>query len=604
MPRTLLTLGHLLLVLLSLCMFNAQAAVVDLRDRSGSLELPVGLEYRFSDTQLDSPALLTVGPWQVWQSKTLHLIGESRQLWLRVPLYLAPQTPWLLQSEWPQAGRIVAFIQQGETLQALPQLLGERYPSFRLPAGQSTSPAMLYVAVNYSDIALLPLRLLTESELQRWREHSNLWLGLFFGLGLAVILFNFCLWLSTRTATFFWYVLFQSAIYSFEAIRFGLYAPYLGEAAHGRAFVFSAGLAFWLGCLFAAKLLDIPRLAPQHWRIFRWVFGVMGLYILLLATPYSAVLIDTAMPAATLGALLPVLMALLYARDAKLHLKLYALAWGLLILATLVLNLNLVGLLTVSWASTYGQLIGLSIEALLLSFILGARMNELQREREQLTGELLEVRQQANQRLQCEVEAKTLALNQAMSELRAANASLTTRAITDQLTGIPNRRHFDEALPKALARASREGSNLSLALLDIDHFKSFNDRFGHQVGDDCLSQVASTLQHCLQRPDDLLARYGGEEFVLLLPATHHDGALQLLEELRLAIEALDFQVKGERVPIAISGGCATWIGHAGGQTDSDFIEQADLQLYRAKQQGRNRICGMTLGQPPADCSVS
>jgi hypothetical protein len=195
-------LAHLLLVLLSLCVLNAQAAVIDLRDRSGSLELPVGLEYRFSDTPLDSPALLTAGPWQVWQSKTLHLIGESRQLWLRVPLYLAPLTPWLLQSEWPQAGRIATFIQQGETLQGLPQLLGQRYPSFHLPAGQSNSPAMLYVAVSYSDIALLPLRLLTESGLQQWRERSNLWLGLFFGLGLAVILLNLCLWLSTRTAIF------------------------------------------------------------------------------------------------------------------------------------------------------------------------------------------------------------------------------------------------------------------------------------------------------------------------------------------------------------------------------------------------------------------
>jgi hypothetical protein len=85
-------------------------------------------------------------------------------------------------------------------------------------------------------------------------------------------------------------------------------------------------LAFLLGNLFAAKLLEIPRHAPAHWRAYRWLFGAMTLYMLLLASPYSAVLIDSAMPIATLGALAPVLMALLYARQAKLHLKLYALA--------------------------------------------------------------------------------------------------------------------------------------------------------------------------------------------------------------------------------------------------------------------------------------
>jgi putative copper export protein len=94
-----------------------------------------------------------------------------------------------------------------------------------------------------------------------------------------------------------------------------------------------------------------------------------------------------------------------------------------MILATLVLNLNLVDLLGVSWATSYGQQLGLTLEALLLSFVLGARMNDLQCEREQIAGELLHMRQQANQRLQHEVEAKTQALNQAMSELRTANAA-------------------------------------------------------------------------------------------------------------------------------------------------------------------------------------
>lgn len=595
MHRIVLVLSQLWLAILTLANLTVcSAAPIDLRGSPASVQLPAALEYRFSEQHLDSPAQLGDDPWHLWPSKTLHLIGESRQLWLRVPLTLdSGERRWLLQSEWPQMGRIHAFIEQDGQLQALAQRPRERYPTFELPAAGSGAPAMLYVAVAYSDISLVPLRLLSENELQNWREQSNLWLGLFFGLGLAVILFNFFLWLSTRTPAFFWYVLFQIAVYAFEAVRFGVYVPYLGEASHGRAFVFSAGLAFLCGNLFAIKLLEIEQIAPRHWQLFRWVVAALGLYVLL-ATPWSAPVIGIAMPIATFGALVPVVMALLYTRGAQRYLKLYSLAWGLLILGTLVLNLNLVGLIGMSWISTYGQLVGLSIEALLLSFVLGARMNDLQRERTLMANELLTMKQEANQRLQREVEEKTRALNLAMAELRLANASLTTRSLTDPLTGIANRRHFDEVLPKALARAAREQSSLCLALFDIDHFKSFNDRYGHLVGDDCLRQVAQTLQAQLQRPDDLLARYGGEEFVLLLPATHFEGALQLLEELREAIANIDFHVDGQRVPITVSGGCASWPGNLNSIAPEQLIEAADQQLYLAKQQGRNRICGVTL----------
>lgn len=596
MHRLVLVLSQLWLAILTLATLNVcSAAPIDLRNSPASVQLPAALEYRFSEQHLDSPTQLDDAPWQLWPSKTLHLIGESRQLWLRIPLTLDTSTRrWLLQSEWPQMGRIHAFIQQDGQLQALRQRQHERYPTFELPATRGDAPATLYVAVAYSDISLVPLRLLTDEELQHWREQSNLWLGLFFGLGMAVILFNFFLWLSTRTPAFFWYVLFQIAVYTFEAVRFGVYVPYLGEASHGRAFVFSAGLAFVCGNLFAIKLLEIEQIAPRHWQMFRWVVAALSLYVLLLATPWSAPVIGIAMPIATFGALVPVVMALLYTRAAQRYLKLYSLAWGLLILGTLVLNLNLVGLIGISWISTYGQLVGLSIEALLLSFVLGARMNDLQRERTLMANELLTMKQEANQRLQREVEEKTRALNLAMAELRLANASLTTRSLTDPLTGIANRRQFDEVLPKALARADREKSSLCLALFDIDHFKSFNDRYGHLVGDDCLRQVAQTLQEHLQRPDDLLARYGGEEFVLLLPATQFEGALQLLEELRGAIAAIDFYVDGQRVPITVSGGCTSWPGSPSSITPEQLIEAADQQLYLAKQQGRNRICGVTL----------
>lgn len=597
MPKLVAFLPRSLWLLFLLCA-SALAAPLDLSRSASSLTVPVNSDFLFVDQPLSDPQLLPGHAWQPWSGRTLHLIGETRQLWLRVPLQLSTEVDWRLLSEWPQMGQIQAWLRQGEQVQALARLERQRYPTFSLPPGSGA--AELLIAVQYPDISLVPLRLLPEAELQGWREQTNLWLGAFFGLGLAVILFNLLLWLATRGAEFLWYVLFQLAVYSFEAIRFGLLVPYLGESSHGRAFVFSAGLAFLLGNMFAARLLQIPELHPGDWRWYRALFAVLSLYVALLATPWSQPLLWSAMPVACFGAVVPVLMALLYARQARVYLRFYSLAWGLLILGTLVLNLNLVGLLPMSWLSTYGQLIGLSIEAVLLSFVLGARMNDLQRERAQIAAELISLKQEANQRLQQEVEEKTRALNQALAELQRVNAGLAERAITDQLTGLYNRRHFDEMLVKALNRASREGSWLSLALLDIDHFKSFNDRYGHLVGDACLQQVAAALRPAQQRPDDLLARYGGEEFALLLPLSQPEGAAQVLEQVRLAVQALDFRVDGAAVPVRISVGIASWQGNAAGMPPQALIEQADQQLYKAKESGRNRVCAIRLDAEASD----
>lgn len=596
MQRLTCSLCQLLLLLLSLASLPVcLAEPLDLSNSPPSVKLTAALDYRFSEQNINSPDQLSDEKWQRWPGKTVNLIGESRQLWLRIPLLLdSTERRWLLQSEWPQMGRIRAFLAQDGGVQPLKQLSGERYPTFQLPSARNRTPATLYVAVAYPDISLVPLRLLSEEELESWREQSNLWLGLFFGTGIAVILSNFFLWLSTRAPTFFWYVLFQAAMYTFEALRFGVYVPYLGEANHGRAFAVSAGLALIFGNMFAMRLLDIEQKSPHHWRLLFWATVAFYPFVLLQATPWSGSIIGLSVPLAIFGALTPILMALLYAQNAGSNLKLYILAWGLLIIGTVMFNLNQLGLMEMSWISTYGQLIGLSIEALLLSFVLGARMNNLERERTQIANELLNLKQEANQRLQLEVEEKTRELNLAMEELRLANICLTTSSLTDALTGVANRRDFDETLPRTLARAAREQSSLCLALFDIDHFKSFNDRYGHQVGDDCLRQVAQTLQKRLQRPDDLLARYGGEEFVVLLPATHFEGALKVLEELREDIAAIDFYVDGQRVQITVSGGFANLPGGLNGIAPEQLVNTADQQLYLAKRQGRNRICGIVM----------
>lgn len=159
------------------------------------------------------------------------------------------------------------------------------------------------------------------------------------------------------------------------------------------------------------------------------------------------------------------------------------------------------------------------------------------------------------------------------------------KAYRDTLTQLPNRLAYDERSELELARARRGRTPLTMAVLDLDHFKRINDDFGHKVGDKVLRHVAELCRRRI-RTTDLLARFGGEEFVALFPDTALASAQQLCEELRRQIEAASFQYQGRRVPVTVSVG----IAEAGaGETAEALFERADQALYRAKREGRNRV---------------
>ena len=182
----------------------------------------------------------------------------------------------------------------------------------------------------------------------------------------------------------------------------------------------------------------------------------------------------------------------------------------------------------------------------------------------------------------------------AEAELKAANKALIKLAGTDVLTSIANRRRLDEALDVEVRRALRNQTRLSLLLIDVDRFKSFNDRYGHQAGDECLRRVSDTIGRAANRPGDMAARYGGEEFAVMLPETDAAGALQVAERTRLAIErlAIPHEGNGEHGhQVTVSIGCAAL---RPGQSEvdqaiADVVSDADRALYEAKRSGRNGV---------------
>lgn len=174
--------------------------------------------------------------------------------------------------------------------------------------------------------------------------------------------------------------------------------------------------------------------------------------------------------------------------------------------------------------------------------------------------------------------------------LEESTRALEALSITDGLTGIANRRHFDEALSQEYARHARSGAELSLILLDIDHFKAFNDTYGHVAGDDCLRRIARIIADCASRPADLAARYGGEEFACILPETDGTGAVIIAEQIRRGIQAVAIPHKGSDAAdcVTASLGVVTLQCDASGSAVG-IISRADELLYFAKSRGRNRV---------------
>lgn len=178
-------------------------------------------------------------------------------------------------------------------------------------------------------------------------------------------------------------------------------------------------------------------------------------------------------------------------------------------------------------------------------------------------------------------------------ELKEANAELERLSLTDSLTGLANRRRFDQVLEIEFARLGRSGAPLSLIILDIDHFKTFNDLYGHVAGDDCLRRIGGLISGMVNRAADLAARYGGEEIAFILPETDLSGAVLLAERLRTGIAGMAIPHAASDVAehVTASLGVLT-ISPAKLQNATEAVRLVDMQLYRAKAQGRNQVISL------------
>ncbi|MGY4535234.1 diguanylate cyclase (GGDEF)-like protein [Pseudomonas sp. TE3786] len=468
------------------------------------------------------------------------------------------------------------------------------YPNrnFVFPIGvPPSSEQVIYLRMESTVGLLIPLQLWAPQAFHAHERDDYVGQAWYFGIATAMILFNLMLWVSLRERIYLLYVSFASCTFATLAIKNGL-APdlLLGSVPLNSNLVYYSGTSLALAAMlqFMRRMLGTQQLLP---RIDRLLVAMVALYLLTplayaMALPLlsrAAILLNLATALVVVG--VGISAACKRQRSAYFFLA----AFALLMLGGAMTSLRAMGLVPTNLFTVDGIQLGSALEMLLLAFALADRYNLMRREKARVREQLLQAQQRLVHSLQNSERELEHRVAQRTAELQVLNSQLEALSLTDALTGIANRRHFDEVLEQEWARAKRIGSPLALAILDVDWFKLYNDHYGHPAGDACLRQVAQTLAASVCRASDLVARYGGEEFVFLAPMTDAAGAQAMARKVLQAVAELalphDFSPLGH---VSVSVGVVSLLPSAD-STPQALLQHADAALYQAKKQGRNRV---------------
>lgn len=453
------------------------------------------------------------------------------------------------------------------------------------------SQQVLYLRVESSVGLLVPLQLWPVEAFHAYERDdyvSKVW---YFGIATAMVLFNLMLFFALRDRVYLLYVAFVACTAFTLAIKNGL-APDWSIAGlplnSNVAYYSGVSLALSAMLLFTRRMLRTDQLMP---RVDRLLLAMVALYLVTpllyaLALPLFARL-AVYFNLATAVVVIGVALAGVFKRQRAAWF--FLAAFALLMLGGAMTTLRAMGVVPTNMFTVDGIQLGSAMEMIVLAFALADRFNVMRRDKARVQEELLQAQRMLVETLQGSERELEKRVAQRTDELQELNSKLETLSLTDALTGIANRRHFDEVLQQEWHRAQRTGEPLALAILDVDWFKRYNDHYGHPAGDACLQRIAQVLASTVGRSSDLVARYGGEEFVFLVPMTDTAGAQGIALRLVQAIEALglphELSTFG-RVTVSI-GVAAMTPGQ--GDTPETLLQRADAALYEAKKAGRNRV---------------
>lgn len=606
---------------------GALGASLTLDDRHQALSLGPYLAYRIADSA--DPASVAETGWRSINDTSLNLGYRTEPYWIRIDFRTGDlqARDWILEAASPllddlrvyllQDGEVQQQWHTGDRLPFAERAIDHRHFLFPLTLAPQQQYRLLIYAYN-TEAMEVPLQLARQDVFLAQDNTRATLDGAFYGILLVIAAYSGMVYLILRDASYLYYVSYVVSMLLFFLWQHGVAYQKLFPDLPLLQQHLAPPLSLWIFAsvtLFFRSFLDLPRQVPRLWLAYKCLLALHAvLCVLIWVLPYQSVIVllvgNTVL--STLLAMLSIVpLAFAGTRPAQIILA----GWGLLLVCLLFLAAARSGVIYNEFMSQYGLQLGISVEVLIFSVALALRIDEERNEKQRALQQVdverierlraqelaLEAEKEASrlkeaalraekahsERLQRLVEERTSDLENTLKNLEQAHRELERLSVLDGLTGVHNRRAFDDKLRELWAAAQRQGHPLSILMVDIDHFKQINDSLGHPCGDYVLKEFSQLLRHILHRPTDVLARYGGEEFAILLPDTPLSGAEVVATAIITRMQQHPYQWQGQRFTVTTSIGLSSQVPQPGAEMDT-LVAQADQALYQAKQEGRNR----------------
>ena len=507
-----------------------------------------------------------------------------------------PASPWLLELAYPTLDLAELYrpgaaspTRAGDTLPFSER--PTRHVNFVFPMGAATPIAeTVFLRVQSQGTLLIPLVAWSPEAFAAASHLMYAGQAAYFGAVLAMMIYNALLWFSLRERVYLDYVLYVMFTGLGIGAANGMTAEFLWPDS-----VLMVNHSYWAFGFAGIFVTQFARSFLRTADSSKWLDRTLLAAGLLVAIPTFIGLFVSYYAGARLvaGALFIALLVSAGAGFFSVAYKkpgglLYLISWFLFFFFGMLFILRNYGVVPNNFFTAQGIQFGSLVEMMLLSFAMAARINSIRAEKEKAQQAALDAHAQLVVNLRESEQVLETRVAERTAQLEQANQRLNALSMTDGLTGIANRRQFDDVLAHEWKRMQRLGQPLALAMIDIDWFKKYNDHYGHQAGDACLVAVAQVLAATVGRTGDLVARYGGEEFVFIAPATHAQSALTMAQNVCKALAAQHMPHAPSLFGhVTASIGVATIVPFANGDA-ALLIKHADEALYQAKATGRNK----------------
>ncbi|WP_417666299.1 diguanylate cyclase [Pseudidiomarina sp.] len=583
---TIKTIHRLLLLLVVLCFGDALSVV-----QAEPLKPTIYYQQESENTSLQQLIGSSLQQWQTVPENEAVSFGYTPEVyWFRVQVG-ANAADRILYLGYPLLDSIDAyFVQEGEVIRHYN--MGDQQPFSARPVHNKNfvvpvpthAEHEVYIRVRTESSLRFPLEVWEPLEFMEANQYQVAATGLYFGLLLCMAIYNLFNFLVTRDISFLNYSAYTLSIGLLMAGLDGVGFQYLWPNwiwLQDRIVTMIGSIMIMFATLVTMGVLQtkIHSFTIHTWlRRFMVVYGIT--FVLSLFLPY-AMLIPFVLILAVVCSTFLLGSGIVLWRRGLIYGRIYTLALSALLAAICINALGYLGLFESVFVQRYAIMAASAFEVLLLSWALAIRFNDGRKEQ-------LALKEQMNHQLEDMVSQRTEELEKVMIRLQKANQELEQRSNEDGLTGLYNRRFLNQEFKREFRRCRRNGTNLTLMMLDIDHFKALNDSYGHLLGDQILIDLSNLLKRNLRRASDTLYRYGGEEFTLLLPDTDEVGARDLAVSLAKKVREHAFDTDHGPMHITVSIGVAVASPDVYDQP-TQLLATADEALYRAKAAGRDQI---------------